>query len=122
MEDQSKDPNMLLIAMVRTQDVVVVDADAEDVEDVEESDMTLDQEMPKKVPHAEVVVVEAVVEEAVAELDTTAEAKKHLVIKMEENAEDVEDVVVDVDAEDVVVEVVEDKEDTATLRYLTCNS
>lgn len=122
MEDQSKDPNMLLIAMVRTQDVVVVDADAEDVEDVEESDMTLDQEMPKKVPHAEVVVVEAVVEEAVAELDTTAEAKKHLVIKMEENAEDVEDVVVDEDAEDVVVEVVEDKEDTATLRYLTCNS
>lgn len=122
MEDQSKDPNMLLIAMGRTQDVVVVDADAEDVEDVEESDMTLDQEMPKKVPHAEVVVVEAVVEEAVAELDTTAEAKKHLVIKMEENAEDVEDVVVDVDAEDVVVEVVEDKEDTATLRYLTCNS
>lgn len=122
MEDQSKDPNMLLIAMGRTQDVVVVDADAEDVEDVEESDMTLDQEMPKKVPHAEVVVVEAVVEEAVAELDTTAEAKKHLVIKMEENAEDVEDVVVDVDAEDVVVEVVEDKEDTATLRYSTCNS
>lgn len=104
----------------RIRDVVVVDEDVEDV-GVEESDTILDPETPKKVLHVAADAVEAVVEADVAEPDTTAVVRKLLATQMEENAEDA-DVAEDVDAEDAVVVVVEDRVDKVTLRFLTSNS
>lgn len=116
MEDQFKDPSMLPIVMLKMQHVDVVDADVDDVEDVVESDTTLDQETPRKVVlHVEVVVVEAVVVavDVVVAVPTVVE-RRLLVTQMAVNAEDVVVAVVEaVDAVDAVAEAVEDKADRA---------